>query len=117
MVQKERLIRFYLEQYELRSKKKRKAPPKAAGLADRLERLRMALRRAKGNRSSIQVIEDYHRQTYNMSWLIFRQNRTKMIEVLKEDIIPNLVRLDMEMILPEERDGVSEDFLDYMAEQ
>lgn len=117
MVQKERLIRFYLEQYELRSKKKRKAPPKAAGLADRLERLRLALRRAKGNRSSIQVIEDYHRQTYNMSWLIFRQNRTKMIEVLKEDIIPNLVRLDMEMILPEERDGVSEDFLDYMAEQ
>lgn len=108
------LIQFYMEQYELDSQRKRKNPGKTQGLAERLDRLSKTLKRA--NRLGLMQLADYHRQLHNMTYHVFRQKNGKLLRLLEEETFPSLVRLDTEMLLPEEREDLDQEFLDYLRE-
>lgn len=114
MLQKREIIAFYVEEYKGESRKKRSSAGKSAGYEDRLERLHRTLQRAKAHRVSTLSLEDYHRQLRNLTYHAYRQKNALWIKRIEEEILPNLVRLDMEFLLPEEQESMEEDFLEYL---
>ena len=115
MLERETLVRFYNEQYELDSRKKRKNQNKSTGYEERLGRMQKTLQRAKVSRISSITLEDYHRQLHNLTYHAYRQNNGRMIRLIRQEIIPHLVRLDTEIMMPEDRHELSEEFLEYLA--
>lgn len=113
MIQKKDLIQIYIEAYKSESKKKRNAG-KLIEYEGRLERLRKTLQRAKSHRVSTDILEDYHRQLRNLSYHAYRQRNVLRIRQMEEEVIPNLVRLDMDFVLPKDRESMGEGFLQYL---
>lgn len=117
MIPQEELIRFYNEQYELDSRKKRKSASKSMGYEEKLERMAKTLHRARTSRISSIVLEDYHRQLHNLTYHAYRQKNARLISLIREQLIPDLVRLDMGLVLPEDRAEVTEEFLEYLKQE
>ena len=113
MIQKKDLVQIYIEGYRAESRKKRNTV-RQKDYEDRLERLRRILQRAKSHRVSTDILEDYHRQLRNLSHHAYRLKNNLRIRQLEEEIIPNLVRLDMEFVLPKDRESMGESFLEYL---
>ena len=114
MLQKKDMILLYVKEYQSDSKKKRNNISKITAYEERFERLRQVLRRAKAHRVSTIALEEYHRQLRNLSYFAYRRKNTRYIRQINEELIPNLVRLDMEFVLPEDQENMGEDFLEYL---
>lgn len=117
MLTKEKITEFYILQYEKSSRKKPKNIGKAQGFERRMENLARNLHRAKPSQMSSRVLEDYHRQIKNLAYFAYRYHNPRVISQLNERILPELVRLDLSMILEDEREELGEDFLDYLEKE
>lgn len=67
MIQKKKLVQFYLEQYEQAGKKRPKRSISTAEMQKRVQTLFRTLRSAKPGRVNVRLLEDYHRQLKNIS--------------------------------------------------
>lgn len=114
MLNKKKLLEFYVEQYEQESRKKRKKTPKGGNLPERFNALRRMLNRAKPSRISLGNLEDIHRQIKGMAWFVYHKKQEDLIRKLNGDLIPKLVQLDLGMLLPEQRDGIDGEFLAFL---
>lgn len=117
MLSKEKIIEFYIAQYEKSSKKKPKNISRSQGFERRIDNLGRNLHRAKPYQMSSKVLEDYHRQIKNLAYFAYHYHNQRSINQLRERVLPELVRLDLGMILNEEREELSEDFLDYLEQE
>lgn len=117
MIELEELIHFYGEQYREECRKKRKSGLKARGYESRITYLRNAMRRLKAAQVTKGLLEDYHRQIKNLAYLALRARNQKTIRCVMEEIIPELVRLDLALFLPEQRQRMDFDFLMYLEKE
>lgn len=116
MTQKKDLIQFYISQYEKTGREKTSRPLRMSDFDGKVSRLRRTIRSARPARLSSLTLEDYHKQVKNIACFAYRRKRTEVIQILAEEIFPRLVALDLEFLLPEQREKLDEAFIAY-AEQ
>lgn len=117
MVSREKLIEFYTEQYEKSFSKKRPGTLRMKDPGQRAKRLSGMVRAARPGRISFAALEDFHKQIRNIGEYAYYRNRTDITRTVCQEIIPELVKLDMAFLMPEQREGVTEDFLDWLREE
>lgn len=114
MLNRKKLIQFYIEQYAAESKKKVKKVPKYADASGHVKNLQRALRRAKPSRVPLQNLEDYHRQIKNMALFAYRKKREDITLTINIELIPKLVDLDLGLLLKEQRERIDGEFLVFL---
>lgn len=114
MIQKKKLLQFYLEQYEREGKKKPKKPPRQSEMAGRVESLKKTLRSARPSRVNIRNLEDYHRQVKNILGFAIRKNREDIRILVEEEMLPKLMQLDLGLLLEEQKEGMNGEFLSWL---
>lgn len=110
----EELIEAYADEYRSESKTRRKNARRPGDYKNRLARLYTALKRSKERQMTTRHLEDYHRQVKNLSYFAFRSQDAAVIAQICGQILPELVRLDLALFLPGQKNELSRDFLDYM---
>lgn len=114
MINKKKLLQFYIEQYTRAGRKKPRKPPKYSGMEKRVEGLRHSLKSARPSNVNIRNLEEYHRQIKNVIGFGIRKNREDIVKLVNEELLPKLMQLDLGMLLEEQKDGVNGEFLAYM---
>lgn len=114
MLNRKKLVQFYIDQYTEECRKKEKKLPKYPDMAGRIRNLQKALRRAKPSRVPLQNLEDYHRQVKNIGVIAFRKKREDLKLLINVELIPKLVDLDLGLLVKEQRDQLSGEFLSYL---
>lgn len=114
MINKKKLLQFYIEQYTRAARKKPRKPPKYSGMEKRVEGLRHSLKSARPSNVNIRNLEEYHRQIKNVIGFGIRKNREDIVKLVNEELLPKLMQLDLGMLLEEQKDGVNGEFLAYM---
>lgn len=117
MVQTEELLQFYVEQYAEEGKKKVKNPPRTSDMPKKIENLKRALKNAKASRINLKNLEEIHRQVRTIAAFAIRKNRVNLIKQVNEEFLPKLMQLDLGLMLPEQREDISTDGLDYLKEK
>ena len=114
MINKKKLLQFYIEQYAKEGRKKPRKPPKYSGMDRKAEALRRTLRSAKASRVNIRNLEELHRQIRHMTGYAIRKNQEKILNLVNEELLPKLVLLDLGMLLEEQKEGMDGEFLAYL---
>lgn len=114
MINKKKLLQFYIEQYAKEGRKKPRKPPKYSGMDKKAEALRRTLRSAKASRVNIRNLEELHRQIRHMTGYAIRKNQEKILNLVNEELLPKLVLLDLGMLLEEQKEGMDGEFLAYL---
>lgn len=114
MIQRSELTEIYIEQYETASRKRLRNPGRTQGYMERINALIKTMRRTKEERVTTGILTDYHRQIKNLTYHAFRSRNPKAVKRVREELLPELVRLDLAVFLPEQRESMREEFLDYL---
>lgn len=114
MIQKKKLLQFYVEQYTKEGRKKPRKPPRTSDMPRKIESFRKTLKNAKPSRVNIRNLEEYHRQAKTIAGFAIRKNREDLIRIVNEEILPKLMQLDLGLLLAEQRDGINGEFLAYL---
>ena len=114
MIQKKKLLQFYIEQYTKEGKKKPRKPPRTSDMPKKSENLQRAMKNAKPSRVNIRNLEEYHRQIKNIASYAIRKNREDVMKLVNEEFLPKLMQLDLGLLLGEQKDGINGEFLSYL---
>ena len=117
MIDKEKLTDFYVQAYRQAIRRKGGRPPRIKDLEERASRLARTLRAARGGRMGITALEDYHKQIRNIAEAANARHQEGILKSVFERMIPELVRLDLSMLMQDQRAGLDEAFLDYLREE
>lgn len=113
MIQKEKLVQFYFSQYSENAKKyKKKYQDKRSSYEKRLITLGKMMRHTHLAKNNQVRLEDYHRQIRNLSYYAFRENNPVALMQLRQVLLPELVRMDLEAMKPEELDLITTKLLE-----
>ena len=112
MIQKEKLAKFYLSQYRECATSYKKKKSDSRGYERRAQSLGWELMSHMKAHSA--RLEDYHRQVKNISYYAFRKQDRVTIMHIRDTLIPELVRLDLTELKPDEQTLLSERFLEYL---
>jgi ATP-dependent RNA helicase SUPV3L1/SUV3 len=63
------------------------------------------------------LLEDYHRQVKNIAAYAFRKHREDVLRQVNEEMLPKLAQLDLEFLMPEQREGVDAAFLSWLKKR
>lgn len=118
MIQSEKLAQFYFTQYKDCAKEtKKKNNDGKKTYEERLERLYKELKACKNAKISQAHLDEYHRMVRSLSYYAFHLDNQFAIMKLRDMILPELVRIDLMGMLPEEQDLVTAKFLEYIREE
>ena len=110
------LIQFYEKQYRQDARRKR-AASRVSGYEKRANALRKTLKRTGGHQVGRGLLEDYHRQVKNLLYIATRYKNKSVIAMIYQEMLPELVRLDIALVLPDERNLLDEGFLTYVEQE
>lgn len=117
MIQRKKLLKFYIEQYEQSGRKKTKRPLAQAEALARLEKLKKALRSAKPSRINIRSLEEFHVQLKKVENFALRRKREDIQKLINEELLPKLMQLDLGLLLEEQKEGINGEFLAWMRRE
>lgn len=118
MIQSEKLAQFYFTQYRdcAKDMKKKNTEGKKT-YVERMDRLYKELKAATNPKISQAHLDEYHRMVRSLAYFTFRMDNQYAIMKLRDMIIPELVRLDLLGMKPEEQELITAKFLDFIREE
>ena len=117
MVNREKLTAFYVAQYQADVQKKKNKNLRMKNPEERLSTLRHQMRSANPHRLGYTALEDYHHQVRNLYEVAVSKHKTKIVEALREELIPLLVKLDVETLMPQQKEGIDGNFITWLKEE
>lgn len=117
MIQTKKIVQFYVSQYEQQMKRRQKKAVNYVDFPGRVERLNRTLKSARPSRVNSAVLEDYHKQIKNIAVYAYRKHQEAVLELVKQEMIPKLVQLDVAFLLPEQREGIDGEFFAFLRRQ
>lgn len=114
MINRKKLLQFYVEQYMKAGRKKPRKAPKYTGMDKKVKALEKALKNAKPSRINIRNLEELHQQIKGVMGFGIRKNREDIVQLVSEQMLPKLVQLDLGMLLEEQKEGLDGEFLAYL---
>ena len=117
MVQKEKLVQFYFNQYRDWAKAfKKKNNDGRKTYEQRIDRLLEDMQTPR-NRISQAHLEEFHRQLRNVAYFAFREGNQFAVMKIRDLLLEELVRLDLDSMRPEDQELLTARFLDYLREE
>lgn len=119
MVKKEKLVQFYISQYQenARAQKKKKKREGKNAYKRKIESLQSQMKKARSARRLTQPqLEEFHRRLRSISQYVFRQSDQLLTLQVTGELFPALVRLDLMSLKPGEEDLITTKFLQYLRE-
>lgn len=117
MLVNEEIIQFFNNEYEKISKEKRKVSSPSKGFKDRMSHLLKVMKRVRSSQITTGLVEEYHRQIRNLAYFSYRHKDRAAIDMLRNELMPELVRLDIFLFMPAQRDDISLDMLLYLEKE
>lgn len=117
MLKKGKLIQFYIAEYQESAKKKKKKAEGKATYKDKIPGLVAELKSIKSGKINPVRLEDYHRRIRNIAYFAFREQHKMTMMQVRDQLIPELVRLDLLAMKESEQEMLSERFLEYLHEE
>lgn len=114
MILKEELIQLYLREYERAGKIRRSSSAKAKGAAEKAISLARTLKRVKNSQVTRNALENYHRQANNLYYCAVRYHLQPALQRVRKEVLPELVRLDLALLLPEDERLIGPAFYEYL---
>ncbi len=114
MIAKEELIQLYLREYERAGKIRRPSSAKVKGAAEKATSLARTLRRVKDSQVTRNALENYRRQTNNLYRCAVRNHLQPVLDRVRREVLPELVRLDLALLLPEDERLIGPAFYEYL---
>lgn len=115
MIQTDKLTQFYIGQYKNSARKYRKRTNDGEkNYEKRLQNLISELSQIQSTKTKQPRLENYHRQTRNLSYFAYRNGNPIAIMQVESQLIPELVRLDLTSLRDEEPELITERFLDFL---
>ena len=106
MLEKEILTAFYADQYRQNYSKNHAKNLRMPDAEHRANRLSKTLHNAQSSRMGITAMDEMHRQVRNLADYAQFKHRDKILRMVYDDLIPQLVRLDLGSLMPAQREGV-----------
>jgi len=118
MVQNEKLAQFYFTQYRdcVKEMKKKNNDGKKTYKA-RMDRLYKELKECNNPKISQAHLDEYHRMVRSLAYYAFREDNQFAVMRLRDMMIPELVRLDLLGMTPEDQELITAKFLDFIREE
>ena len=117
MIEKKKIIEFYLQQYEQDAVRRRGNNLRVKDPENRAFRLAKSMRIARVSRLGVTQLQDFHHQVRNLMMYAYKKHNNKMMEQARTEMIPALVRLDTEFLMPDQREGIDENFIRWMKKE
>ncbi len=117
MIEKEIIISFYREQYDVDLSERRKGSVRFSNVEDRAYNLRKSMHQANPRRISLNVLDEYHKQIRNIYAYARWKNKQKIVDLVQKELIPELVRLDIGVLPLNQKNEVDQEFLDWLSEK
>lgn len=114
--QLEAVAQFFVSQYES-SAQKSKNSPNFRDFNGKMRRFNQTLRRANPAGIGNRMLEEYHLQVRNLLIFAIKKNRPEAQKTVLTEMLPQLARLDLALLLPEQREGVGKDFLEFLKKR
>lgn len=115
MIQKEKLAQFYFSQYmEYAKKHKKKNKEGVRTYENRCKTLIHELQMTTSPKVKLVRLEDVHRQINNIAYFAARHDNKFVIMKLRDILLPELVRLDLLKLQDNEKELLTENFLEYL---
>ena len=108
------LVDYYIEEYENQTLARKRKGAVSGNLGEKASRLSSTLRSAAASRMGFASLEHFHRQIGNLADAAYAKHNEKVLSAVGNRMIPDLVRLDLGMMLPEQQEGITEDFIEWM---
>ena len=116
MVDKDKLTDFYIAQFQADVQKRRNKNLRMRDAQERTARLRHALRSVNPSRLGMNALEDYHRQVRNLYEYSYYRHKAPILACVREELIPSLVRLDINTLMPSQAEGIDGAFISWLKE-
>lgn len=118
MIQKEKLVQFYFAQYREGVKRlKKKNNEGQKNYEQRIDRLLEEMRNVRSTKLSQPLLEEYHRQIRNLSYFAVKTDNQFAIMKIRDMLMEEMVRLDLEFMRPEEQELVTSKFLEFLIDK
>ena len=110
----EELTALYHEEYVQANRGRKSSSIRTKGYADKIPPLVRTLKRTREYQVSVEILENYHKQINNLYFCALKTHQNAQLQILEEEILPELVRLDLAMLRPEQADGIGEEFYEHI---
>lgn len=117
MVDRTKLTAFYVAQYQADVQMRRNKNLKISDLPERVSHLRRQLRSANPRRLGMTALEEFHRQIRSLYEAGHYKHYPKVVEAVREELIPLLVRLDIQTLPEQQQEGVDGNFVSWLKEE
>ena len=117
MIQQEELTQLYRREYERAGKIRRTSSIKAKGAAEKTVSLARTLKRLKNSQVTRNALENYHRQANNLWYCAARYHLQPVLDRIRREVLPELVRLDLALLLPEDERLIGPAFYEYLEKE
>lgn len=117
MEQKEQLTllqQLYIREFEKLNKKRKSSSLRSKGTVEKVKALGNTLRRTRNSQATRNALENYHRQVNNLYYCGLRYHLTPALDRIRRELVPELVRLDMALLMPEDQRLIGYDFFDHL---
>lgn len=110
-ITKEKLIEFYSEQYREIVRRSSKKTVKAHHYMHRLNTKAKSMARGHANQNQGRAMNLMHQDIKRLAFLAYLVNNKNATRLFNKEIIPNLVRMDLEMFEKDFPDDLNEEFI------
>lgn len=115
--QEEMLLKFYIDQYRQVSTKNNRKKIKTKSYMHRLNAKARSLARAIVTPGQENMVTQLHGDVKRLAYLAYYTNNKEAVKVLNKQIMPHVVRLDMDLFEGDELEQIDEEYIKRLAKE
>lgn len=111
------LVQFYVDQYRENAKRSTGKPVKLAHYIHRLNNKAKSIKYARFSKNETIALDKLHQEIKRLALITYYSNNKNARQILNREILPQLVRVDMEQFDENEAEYLTEDFLKLLRKE
>ena len=111
------LVQFYVDQYRENAKRSTGKPVKLAHYIHRLNSKAKSIKYARFSKNETIALDKLHQEIKRLALITYYSNNKNARQILNREILPQLVRVDMEQFDENEAEYITEDFLKLLRKE
>ena len=111
------LVQFYVDQYRENAKRGTGKPVKLAHYIHRLNNKAKSIKYARFSKNETVALNKLHQEIKRLALITYYSNNKNARQILNREILPQLVRVDMEQFDEKEAEYLTEDFLKLLRKE
>lgn len=111
------LLQFYIDQFRENAKSSGNKRIKTAHYMHRLNAKARSIKFASFGKNQMTALDKLHQDAKKLAYLTYYTNSRQAKDVLNKEIIPHLVRIDMNLFDEQEEKHITEDFLKILKKE